>query len=71
MNRVFARMEKLGVLDNAEHWRGMRVLRNLGAHEYDLSDAKRTRFINALAFDAPTLIAITARVREYAQAVLP
>lgn len=66
MNRVFARMEKIGVLASAEQWRAMRVLRNLGAHEYDPSDAGRVRFINALAADAPTLIAIAGRAVEYA-----
>jgi len=67
MNRVFARMEKIGILASAEQWRAMRVLRNLGAHEYDPSDAGRTRFINALAADAPELIAIAARAADYAR----
>lgn len=67
MNRVFARMEKLGILASAEQWRAMRVLRNLGAHEYDPSDGGRTRFINALAADAPELMAIAARSADYAK----
>lgn len=66
MNRVFARMEKIGILANAEQWRAMRVLRNLGAHEYDPSDAGRARFINALAADAPELMGIAARTADYA-----
>ena len=65
MNRVFMRMEKLGILANAEDWRAMRVLRNLGAHEYDPNDAGRTRFINALAADAPELMAIATRAVGY------
>jgi hypothetical protein len=67
MNRVFARMEKIGILASAEQWRAMRVLRNLGAHEYDPSDAGRTRFINALAADAPELTAIAGRAVDYAR----
>ncbi len=67
MNRVFARMEKIGILASAEQWRAMRVLRNLGAHEYDPSDAGRTRFINALAADASELMAIAARAVDYAR----
>jgi hypothetical protein len=70
MNRVFARMEKLGILTSAEGWRAMRVLRNLGAHEYDTDDTGKTRFVNALAADAPELIAIAERARRYAQANL-
>jgi hypothetical protein len=65
MNRVFSRMEKLGILAHAEQWRAMRVLRNLGAHEYDPNDIGRTRFINALAADTPELIAIAARAVAY------
>ncbi|MBK6744020.1 MAG: hypothetical protein IPG66_14010 [Hydrogenophilales bacterium] len=67
MNRVFARMEKIGILASAEQWRAMRVLRNLGAHEYDPNDAGRARFINALAADAPELCAIAARATRYAE----
>ncbi len=67
MNRVFARMEKIGILASAELWRAMRVLRNLGAHEYDPSDAGRTRFINALAADAPELTTIAGRAVDYAR----
>jgi hypothetical protein len=70
MNRVFARMEKLGILTSADGWRAMRVLRNLGAHEYDTDDTGKTRFVNALAADAPELIAIAERARGYAQATL-
>ncbi len=70
MNRVFARMEKLGILTSAEGWRAMRVLRNLGAHEYDTDDTGKTRFVNALAADAPELIAIAERASRYAQANL-
>jgi len=68
MNRVFSRMEKIGILENVDHWRVMRVPRNLGAHEYDPDDAGRTRFINALAADAPTLIQIAVRAVDYAKA---
>ncbi|MBN8463302.1 MAG: hypothetical protein J0M01_10885 [Dechloromonas sp.] len=68
MNRVFSRMEKIGILENVDHWRAMRVPRNLGAHEYDPDDAGRTRFINALAADAPTLIQIAVRAVDYAKA---
>lgn len=67
MNRVFARMEKIGILSNAEQWRAMRVLRNLGAHEYDPNDAGRVRFINALASDSPELTAIASRSIDYAK----
>jgi hypothetical protein len=67
MNRVFARMEKIGILADAERWRAMRVLRNLGAHEYDPNDGGRTRFINALAADAPELIAIAVQAVGYAR----
>lgn len=66
MNRVFARMEKIGILASADQWRTMRVLRNLGAHEYDPSDTGRARFINAVAADAPELMAIAARTADYA-----
>lgn len=65
MNRVFARMEKLGILGSAEQWRAMWVLRNLGAHEYDPNDAGRARFINALAADAPELRAIAERAARH------
>lgn len=67
MNRVFSRMAKIGILENVDHWRAMRVLRNLGAHEYDPDDAGRTRFINALAADAPALIEVALRTVDYAK----
>lgn len=69
MNRVFSRMEKAGVLESVERWRAMRVLRNLGAHEYDPNDAGRTRFVNAIAADAPELLAIARHTVQYAKSV--
>ena len=67
MNRVLARMEKLGILDSIDTWRAMRLLRNLGAHEYDIDDVGKTRFINALAADAPALLSIAEHATHYAR----
>ncbi|MBL8429631.1 MAG: hypothetical protein JNJ95_07055 [Dechloromonas sp.] len=67
MNRVLARMEKLGILDSVDFWRAMRLLRNLGAHEYDIDDVGKTGFINALAADAPALLTIAAHAGQYAR----
>jgi hypothetical protein len=67
MNRVVGRMEKPGILESVEQWRAMRLLRNLGAHEYDPSEAGRVRFINALAAVAPSLLGIAENARRYAR----
>jgi len=70
MNRVLARMEKIGILDSVDTWRSMRLLRNLGAHEYDIDDVGKTRFINALAADAPALLTIAAHAKQYTRSNL-
>lgn len=65
MNDVLVRLEKLGVLDSADDWRALRVLRNLGAHDYDDDDLDKTAFINEVAAQSVKLDQIAGHALVY------
>jgi len=65
MNDVLSRLEKVGVLDSADDWRGLRALRNLGAHDYDDDDSGKSEFINEIAAQSVTLDRVAGRVLAY------
>jgi hypothetical protein len=65
MNDVLSRLEKLGIFDSADDWRALRSLRNLGAHDYDDDDARKSTFINEIAAQSMHLAEIAGRVTSY------
>jgi uncharacterized protein YutE (UPF0331/DUF86 family) len=62
---VLAFMEKLGILDTAEHWKLIRELRNSVNHEYEENAARLSEFFRLLIAETPTLIGIFDRMVEY------
>lgn len=48
----FSRMAKIGSLENNDHWRARRVLRNLWAHEYDLDEARPGGHVSSMPWPA-------------------
>lgn len=62
---VLAFMEKLGILDTAEHWKLIRELRNSVNHEYEENPERLSEFFRLLIVETPTLIGIFDRMAEY------
>lgn len=65
MNDVLSRLEKVGVLDSADDWRALRMLRNLGAHDYDVNDLGKSAFVNEVAMRSGKLVRIAGQVLVY------
>ncbi len=68
--QVLSFMSKAGVVEDMETWRDLRLLRNIGAHEYDLDPARQAEYFSALAEAQPTLEIIADRLIAYCQARL-
>lgn len=49
-------MEKIKVLDSAEHWKLIRELRNAVNHEYEEDAARLEEFFQALAAETSTVL---------------
>lgn len=64
---VLAFMEKLGLLDTAEHWKLIRELRNSVNHEYEENPMRLSEFFHLLIVETPTLIGIFDRMVDYCQ----
>lgn len=62
---VLAFMEKLGILDTAEHWKLIRELRNSVNHEYEENPARLSEFFRLLIAETPSLIGFFDRMVEY------
>lgn len=62
---VLAFMEKLGILDSAEHWKLIRELRNAVNHEYEDNPARLSEFFKLLAEETPALIEYAQRLMAY------
>lgn len=62
---VLAFMEKLGILDTAEHWKLIRELRNSVNHEYEENPVRLSEFFRLLIVETPTLIGIFDHMVEY------
>lgn len=55
--------EKLGIIDDARAWMGIRELRNITAHEY--SDNDLTQFFEALKMETPRLLNIIGKLNAF------
>lgn len=62
---VLALMEKLGILDSAEHWKLIRELRNSVNHEYEENTARIGEFFRLLVEEAPNLLDYFDRTLQY------
>ena len=62
---VLAFMEKLAILDTAEHWKLIRELRNSVNHEYEENPARLSDLFRLLIVETPALIGIFERMVEY------
>jgi hypothetical protein len=62
---VLAFMERLHVLDTAEHWKLIRELRNAVNHEYEDETARLAEFFALLAKETPALFGYFARLRDF------
>lgn len=54
--------EKIGIIDDARAWMGIRELRNITAHDYSENDL--TQFFIRLKTEAPRLLQITEKLVE-------
>jgi len=57
--------EKLGIIDDARAWMGIRELRNLSAHDYSENDL--SQFFDRLKAEAPRLLKITEKLHAIDQ----
>ncbi len=46
--QVLSFMSKSGVVQDMKTWRDLRLLRNIGAHEYDLDPTRQAEYFSAL-----------------------
>ena len=59
---VLAYMEKLEILDSAEHWKLIRELRNAVNHEYEEDENRLSEFFTMLLAETTTLAAYLERI---------
>jgi len=63
--QVLSYMAKRGIVENEAKWKSLRMLRNLGAHEYDLDPLRQAEYFNTLLKELPVLEEIAERLIEY------
>lgn len=62
---VLAFMERLQVLDSAEHWKLIRELRNAVNHEYEDDTPRLAEFFALMASETPVLFGYLDRLRAH------
>jgi hypothetical protein len=60
---VLAFMERLKVIDSADHWKLIRELRNAVNHEYEDDSARLAEFFELMVAETPTLLGYFTRLR--------
>ena len=63
--KVLSSMSKQGIVDDISGWQNLRLLRNIGAHEYDTDPVRQAEYLTTLAEALPTLESIADRLCEY------
>lgn len=58
-------MHKVGVIDDIDGWQTLRLLRNIGTHEYDTDPLRQAEYFVALAKAIPTLERIADQLTAY------
>ena len=62
---------KVGVVDDIEGWQTLRLLRNIGAHEYDTDSQRQAEYFVALVEAIPTLESVADRLIAYVMQQTP
>ena len=62
---VLAFMERLKVLDTAEHWKAIRELRNAVNHDYADDSIRLAEFFDLLMVESPVLFGYLSRLKEF------
>ena len=62
---VLAFMERLKVIDSADHWKLIRELRNAVNHEYEDDGARLAEFFALMAGEAPALFGYFTRLQAH------
>ena len=62
---VLAFMERLKVLDTAEHWKAIRELRNAVNHEYADDSIRSAEFFDLLMVEVPVLFGYLRRLKGF------
>lgn len=58
-------MERLQVIDSAEHWKLIRELRNAVNHEYEDNTARLTEFFELMTKETPVLFDCFSRLQVH------
>ncbi|MES9901634.1 MAG: hypothetical protein ABW168_02995 [Sedimenticola sp.] len=56
--KVLSFMSKCGVIEDVEAWKSLRMLRNIGAHEYDIDPIRQADYFASLMQELPGMEAI-------------
>ena len=64
---VLAFMERLEVIDSAEHWKLIRELRNAVNHEYEDDGTRLAEFFELMVSEAPILVGYFARLEAHCE----
>ncbi len=69
--QVLSFMEKVGVIEARSQWQNLRLLRNIGAHEYDIDPVAQAQYFEAITQSIPMLKHMANRLMTYCQTNLP
>ncbi len=58
-------MSKCGVIEDIEAWKSLRMLRNIGAHEYDIDPVRQADYFASLMQELPDMEAIADRLIKF------
>lgn len=62
---VLAFMEKLDIIDNTEHWKLIRELRNAVNHEYEENSERLSEFFHQITMETAVLLGYMAQMLAY------
>ena len=63
--QALAFMERLKVIDSADHWKLIRELRNAVNHEYEDDSARLAEFFELMVGEVPTLVGYFTRLQAH------
>ena len=63
--QVLSFMSKCGVIEDIEAWKSLRMLRNIGAHEYDIDPIRQADYFASLMQELPDMEAIADRLIKF------
>ena len=68
---VLAFMERLNIIDSADHWKLIRELRNAVSHEYEDDGARLAEYFALMVGEAPTLVGYFTRLQAHCASAYP